>query len=254
LSVNDRIILKDQSSANIIVGNGGVLDRYDYFTTIYGMKPSQYAVEASNDALYWWDGYRKEIISYTDGYNVGLLQRVKNLSNYIHNGTESTTPSVLYDTNNKEVLFNVVNDETLVYNERTQQFTSVYTFSPIYYCELNGRPLITKQWEQFSELYKYNSDNNGKVYLFEEQAKPKIEYVVNKDSMYNKVFDIQTFGGRFYKGDKSHLNFDYKTPLKQHSHTDGNSVTDIEYDFRLAIPRNNDDIYGGRMRGKTMQC
>jgi len=40
LSVNDRIILKDQESANIIVGNGGVLDRYDYFTTIYGMKPN----------------------------------------------------------------------------------------------------------------------------------------------------------------------------------------------------------------------
>lgn len=254
LSVNDRIILKDQSSANIIVGNGGVLDRYDYFTTIYGMKPNQRAVEASNDSLYWWDGYRKEIISYTDGYNVTLLQRVKNLSNYIHNGEESTTPSIIYDTDNKEVLFNVVNNESLVYNERTQQFTSVYTFSPIYYCELNGRPLITRQWKQFNELYKYDSDNNGKVYLFGEQAKPKIQYVVNKDSVYNKVFDIQTFGGRFYKGDKSQLKFDYKTPLKQHSHTDGNSVTDIEYDFRLAIPRNNDDIYGGRMRGKTMQC
>ena len=86
LSVNDRIILKDQESANIIVGNGGVLDRYDYFTTIYGMKPDQHVIEASNDALYWWDGYRKEIIGYTDGYNVNLLQRIKNVSNYINKG------------------------------------------------------------------------------------------------------------------------------------------------------------------------
>lgn len=254
LSVNDRIILKDQNSANIIVGNGGVLDRYDYFTTFYGMKPNQRAVEASNDSLYWWDGYRKEIIGYTDGYNINLLQRIKNVANYIHTGDESTTPSVIYDTDNKEVLFNVVNNQTLVYNEQTQQFTSIYTFDPIYYCELNGKPLITRQWNQSGELYKYNSDNNGKVYLFGESATPKIKYVVNKDSVYNKVFDIQTFGGRFYKGDKSQLNFDYYTPLKQHSHTDGNSVTDIEYDFRLAIPRNSGDAYGGRMRGKTMQC
>lgn len=79
LSVNDRTIIKDASSANIILGSGGVLDRYDYFTTIYGMKPDQHAVEASNDALYWWDGYRKEIISYVDGYNVNLLQRIKNV-------------------------------------------------------------------------------------------------------------------------------------------------------------------------------
>ena len=79
LSVNDRTILKDQNSANIIIGNGGVLDRYDYFTTIYGMKPDQHAVEVSNDSLYWWDGYRKEMISYTDGYNVNLIQRIKNV-------------------------------------------------------------------------------------------------------------------------------------------------------------------------------
>ena len=73
LSVNDRIILKDQESANIIVGNGGVLDRYDYFTTIYGMKQDQHVVEATNDALYWWDGHRREILGYTDGYNIALL-------------------------------------------------------------------------------------------------------------------------------------------------------------------------------------
>jgi adenosine/AMP kinase len=74
------------------------------------MKPNQRAVEASNDSLYWWDGYRKEIVGYTDGYNINLLQRIKNVANYIHSGEESTTPSVIYDTDNKEVLFNVVND------------------------------------------------------------------------------------------------------------------------------------------------
>ena len=114
---------------------------------------------------------------------------------------------------------------------------------------------MTNRWnDEHAGIYKYNSNLDEHITLFDRDVYPTLKYVVNKDSMYNKVFDIQTFGGRFYKGDKSHLKFDYKTPLKQHSHTDGNSVTDIEYDFRLAIPRNNDDIYGGRMRGKTMQC
>ena len=92
---------------------------------------------------------------------------------------------------------------------------------------------------------------------------------------YNKVFDIQTFGGRFYGGsgyikvnegtndDPDYkyygLSFDYKTPLKQHSFTDYKDViTDREYDFRLTIPRNmprdQKQDWGDRMRGKTMQC
>jgi len=82
-----------------------------------------------------------------------------------------------------------------------------------------------------------------------------------------KVFDIQTFGGRFYGGDDiSDLQFKYNTPLKQESSCTGTSVTNREYDFRLDIPRNkvlrNGQItsldvtkeWGNRLRGKTMRC
>ena len=317
LSVNDRIILKDQESANIIVGNGGVLDRYDYFTTMYGMKPEQHAIESSNDALYWWDGHRREIISYVDGYNVALLQRLKNVSNYINSRVDSDTPSIIYDTNNKEVLFNVVkpnssaNGETLVYNEQIQQFTSVYTFSPIYYCNINGEIFLTDNWENGPKLYKYNKQSVAGPLLFGElvysewdedepagsnehemddeeeyghefgdelpielmaassprrssrpseeiwsnKALPKLKFVVNKDPIYNKVFDLQTFGGDFYNGDVTKLTFAYNTPLGQSSTTSGtHPITKRECDYRLAIPRDDNRSYGGRMRGKTMEC
>ena len=49
--------------------------------------------------------------------------------------------------------------------------------------------------------------------IWSNKALPKLKYVVNKDSTYNKVFDIQTFGGRFYEGDVSHLSMSYSTPL-----------------------------------------
>ena len=154
-------------------------------------------------------------------------------------------------------MFNVVNNESLVYNEQIQQFTSVYTFNPIYYCNIDGIVYLTDDWSSNPNLYEYNTSDD-EAQLFEDPAKPSLKYVVNKDPIYNKVFDVQTFGGRFYGGDDEdlvNLNFDYKTPLKQHSRAEhGEGITNREYDYRLAIPRNNDDLYGGRMRGKTMEC
>jgi len=41
LSVNERTMLQDVNDTNIILGNGDVLQRYDYLTTEYGMAPEQ---------------------------------------------------------------------------------------------------------------------------------------------------------------------------------------------------------------------
>lgn len=258
LSVNERSIVQDTGSTSIILGDGGVLSRYDYFTTLYGMKPDQKAYGVSNDMLYWWDGHSKEIIGYTDGYNIQQLQRIKSVANYVNEHEESDTPSIMYDRKNKEVLLNVVNNQTLVYNEQMQQFQSIYTFAPVFYCEINDAQLMPVNMGGVASFAVYNrlcQDNVPK--LFNNIAKPSIKYIVNANSTYNKVFDNQTFGGRFYGGEDSSKNirFTYRTPLKQMSSATWNDVVNnYEYDYRLAIPRNNDDVYGGRMRGKTMEC
>ena len=76
------------------------------------------------------------------------------------------------------------------------------------------------------------------------------------------MFDNMRIGGRLYQHLKSNLRdtgylspikFVFRTPLKQKSNCDGRSLTNVEYDYRLAIPRNNNDAYGSRMRGKTME-
>lgn len=304
LSVNDRTIINDSNNNSIILGNGGALQRYDYITTLYGMKPDQKAYTVSNDALYWWDGYNKEIIQYKEGYAINQLQHQKYIDSYIQNHNETKIPTVFYDRRNKETIFSVVNNESVVYNEKIEQFTSIYTFSPIYYCGLINCQIVTDG----NILYEYNVVNettpNIKIAnLFVNNANPKLKYVVNKEAMYNKTFDIQTLGGTFYGegydddrsipytgeetlsiGDRharnndslKHLNFTYKTPLKQESRANGKDIiTNAEYDFRLAIPRAgyqtvtienegleneqrvyhwNTSNYGDRMRGKTMQC
>ena len=249
LSSNERTMLNDSDGNQIILGNGGVLQRSDYISTMYGMKPKQFVTTQSNTTLYWWDGSDKEILAYSEN-GILPIASLKGVRNYLNEHDENSHPYMFYDTQNKELVSSVVNDESIVYSEQIEAFSSVYKFMPLYGTNLTTDILTTTT----DSVYKQWSDAQN-AQLFGENIYPKIQYVVNSQNMFPKVFDIQTLGGRFYGGDDLHnLQFDYNTPLKQHSECTGTAVTNREYDFRLDIPRNNNDSYGGRMRGKTMQC
>ena len=251
-SVNERTVVNDDDSNKIILGTGDVLQRYDYISTIYGMKRNQYEAEVqSNTTQYWWDGNNKEILAYAGGTELLPLTKVKDAQNYINSYDEVEHPSLTYDIKFNELISSVVNNGSLIYNEQVKQFTSIYTFNPIFRASVNNDLLLSAE----KEIYKWNNHSDEST-LFDAAALPLLRYVTNNNSTYTKVFDITTFGGRFYGGDDlSNLTFTFDTPLKQHSQGSGNDlITNREYDFRLDIPRNNNSSYGDRMRGKTMQC
>ena len=281
LSVNERTVLNDLENNDIVVGTGGTLQRYDYISTVYGMKFQQYEAEVqSNTTQYWWDGYNKEILAYGGGMELVPMTKIKGITNYINQRNETSHPSLSYDTKYDEVLAHVVGDDTLVYNEQIQAFSSVYTFDPTYRAIVNNKLYAVPQ--NSSEIYEYNTPQvEGYSLLFNKPIFPKVRIVINKNNIYTKTFDNLTFGGRIYKGSLQtienwpmervdgeyikgehlnspmhHLIFTFETPLKQKSAIRGDKATSVdEYDYRLAIPRNGSDVeYGNRMRGKTMQC
>jgi hypothetical protein len=250
LSVNERAVVQDMNKTNIVLGVGGILDRYDYFTTIYGQKQNQHNQVSSDSTLYWWDGHNKEILGYSDGYSISQLSTVKNIKSYINKNDESDMPVLIYDNKYHEVLCNVVNNEVVVYSEPVQAFTSIYTYNPSYHWDIRNK-VFTANYYVPEKIYEENS-TSGRSMLYGHGAFPKIEYVVNKQAQSTKTFDIQTFGGRFYGGaedyDESndkyrnvmrYITFSYSTPLKQHCSLNGENITtNREYDFRLNIPRN----------------
>lgn len=256
LSVNDRVLLKDEEDGQISLGNGQVLQRFDYISTIYGLKPKCRPIANTDTAIYWWDGYQKEILNYTDGYSLTPLSTIKNIKSYINSREESSIPSVIYDNKYKEILFNVTNNETVAYNEQVGAFTSVYTFSPIFYCKLDNSMLISGD-EIESNIYKYNElEVDGDIHhseLFDNSALPKVQFVVNKDSVVNKVYDNQFFNGKF-QNDLSDITLTYNTPLEQQGIETMDKATNRELDYKIAVPRNGNVNYGERLRGKTMQC
>lgn len=263
LSVNERTMIQDANATNIILGNGDVLQRYDYLTTTYGSAKNKRCETQSDTTLYWWDYTKGEILGYSGGQSVQPLSKVKNISNYVRSNDKQPEPAVTYDQDNKEVLFNVVKDGTadrcLVYNEVIQSFTSLYDLPFKYSIDISDK----KYYIQNNKIFLQTKNAQNAVSTKDTNLMPYIKYVVNQNPQYNKVYDIQTIGGTLYDGDNlTNISMQYTTPLKQTGKCDGTAITNREYDFRLNVPRAGklvSDVwtvneYGDRLRGKTMQC
>lgn len=263
LSVNERTMIQDANATNIILGNGDVLQRYDYLTTTYGSAKNKRCETQSDTTLYWWDYIKGEILGYSGGQSVQPLSKVKNISNYVRSNDKQLEPAVTYDQDNKEVLFNVVKDGTvdrcLVYNEVVQSFTSLYDLPFKYSIDISDK----KYYIQNNKIFLQTKNAQNAVSTNNTNLTPCLKYIVNNNPQYNKVYDIQTIGGTLYDGDNlTNISMQYTTPLKQIGKCDGTVITNREYDFRLNVPRAGklvSDIwtvneYGDRLRGKTMQC
>lgn len=264
LSVNERTMIQDANDTNIILGNGQVLQRYDYLTTQYGMKPGQFADGQSNTTLYWWDGFKKEILSYAGGQAATPMNKVKTIDNYIKNHYECSHPIIVHDAKYNEVLFNVVGNYPLAYSEVTQQFMSIYDEDIQHKIYFNDKTFVVTSESVLRKWNEYDGD-----YL-----NPYLKFVINPQSLYNNTFDLMQIGGNLYKNsDRSKIDdnvlISFTTPLKQEGRVVQDKegrlpITDREYDYRFAIPRAGQYTgtpprwvtadWGDRLRGKTMEC
>lgn len=258
LSVNERTIINDNDANQIVLGSGDVLQRFDYLSQLYGMKKNHFSKVSSDNALYWWDYDRKELLQY-GGQNILPLIKTKGLTNYINDRENllSNNPTLGFD-NKYDELISYITDKSVVYNEGLGVFTSVYNIQFDESLPNDNTIRLCRNINNTIKVVDWNKESSNKSMYIDVELKPELQYVINKVNTIVKVFDITTFGGRFYKGKNEGLNnltFTFDTPLKQHSVANGNNlITNREYDFRLAIPRNNNSPYGDRMRGKTMQC
>lgn len=256
LSVNERTVMNNQNNMPLILGEGGVLTRYDYLDQTSGMKEHQYCDVVTSEGLYYFDDYNNSIYKISQDGIINLTDS-KNVRNIMNNkrGTEHRT--ALYDPAYKEVQFNILDNGSIVYNEKLQQFTSVYTTEwdnslrfnqDIYLLNIN-------KYNNIIEADKWN-ELGGKI------LNTKLRYVVNKQSAVTKVFDNQEivssnrpFDDKIELTEPPFANteFSWTTDINQ-SNTHNLKFTDREGNFRYAIPRANDSEYGNRIRGKYMIC
>lgn len=287
LSVNERVQMVDQSNLPLILGTGGVLDRYDYFTTTNGMKQNQHADAQSEQALYWWDYDNHSICAYSGGVvQLSKVKKIQNLLNSWHKQDSLISsdlqnqqwPLLTYDNKYNEVLFKIGSEDgemstTIVYNEQQAQFTSLYNIDPTSYFNIGSNLILTDNDTQTINLYKWNQvvydqyENPTSVGFYSNRLLPYLKYVINDNKGYVKVYDNVEFAGTIPNSDAvpainstsastltDEIRFDFNTPLKQSSFIDGTKITNRQLDFKFAIPRSGQSEWGDRLRGKTMQC
>ena len=275
-SVNERTAITDDSNLPLILGTGGILSRYDYIATSNGMSKDDFSDAQSESTLYWWDRNRNEICVYAGGQQIQQVSKTKNVQNYLNKiQVPDEKPCLLHDKKYNEIIMHVSDDgidESLVYSEYVAAFTSLYDIAFNNKIEFSDRTYVTKDNHLF-ELNKFVNENKNSYGTYmvnglQVAILPYLKYVVNENPQIVKTFDNVTFGGRVYGGeveDVNHLSFTFSTPLKQHSTTGSNVITNREYDFKFAIPRNEArepeesdqqwrSKFEERMKGKTMQC
>jgi hypothetical protein len=258
VAVNERSIITDNNPGALTLGVGGILDRYDYFTTMNGESPNQLRANTQSDStVYWYDSKRNEIC----GFN-GQLQTVsklKGVQSYLNKNKDlfKKDPIAVYDKKYNEVLF-TLGDKTLAFNEQLGVFTSFYNYNPDYYAEFSDKLYLFKSLK----LFKYNGGEQAD--LDSDKAKvSEIEFVVNKDYPQTKTFDNVEYGSDF----TTDTNFDLILFTTKRQTSETLTSEDIDYredTYKFAIPRNSlklneveqlaNKSYKDRMKGKYLIC
>lgn len=268
LSVNERSQVIDSTQQSIILGTGGVLERYAYFDQTSGMVPEQYCDTQSQSTLYWWDGYNHSLKSYSgEGYtDLGKAHNMK--TGLINEGYKYVHGGLFYDNKYDELVADITNQSRSInYDEARNQFTSWYDidfdtsvkfYNDVYLLKTNNNNLQIFKWNE--KQGDRPVDTHGNV------IQTCVQYVVNKNPLTTKTFDNQEIvtselvGYKSFDEDyfnKDHI-YTWETDLN-YSNTDDLEYTNREGNFRFAIPRalkeNGESVeFGNRMRGKYMIC
>lgn len=268
LSVNERAQITDDNGQMLILGNGGVLSRYDYLDQTSGMSPEKYCDTESASYLYWYDDKNKEIRRYGD-QQYQKVNTSYQTNNLMQKEEAATELDMFYDQKYQEIVSNVLaQDNQIVFNEKYNMFTSLYDMvyntsmqfdNDTYLVRIIGdKELGIYKWNEITEEAPVNTQDNA--------IRTYVQYVVNPNPLITKTFDNQEIvtseirGYDSYDKDIYSKNYTYVWETDLNRAVEHNlKYTDREGNFRYSIPRaltvaGNTPSYGNRVRGKYMLC
>ena len=264
-SVNERSLINDQNGNTIMLGQAGILSRFDYINTKYGMRLYDFCATAAEDKVYWVDINNRAVVvgNANEAVNLGEQLNVQNIIN--KNIDVNKVPKTDYDLQNNEILFKCLKDnQQIVFNIKYNIATSIYNrdYSDIIYIDnhmygINDKGLFTK--------YNYLSVKQNDGYL----SPVQLSFVVNNAASTTKVFDSQQivpikrneysnssaedlewFVGKFFDKDTT---TEFETDILGVNNNTIEPHTDREGNIIYNVPRFGNNDWGNRMRGKWLR-
>jgi hypothetical protein len=207
LSVNTRSLISDTDAGQLVLGTGGVLDRYDYVTTICGSE-DKFSVVSGAGGLYWYDRDNNYLMKYSN--QLDKISMSKGIQSYLNNNVLTTQSVISHnDINNDEILFTFLvkvgattTSFTIAYSENVDVFTSFYSFIPSIYIPYKNR-YFTTTLSKFcgaafnqNHIFLHDSNTYPRCYFYGLDAVTSARYVdstikllYNQDYLYTKVWD-----------------------------------------------------------------
>ena len=276
LSVNERSLVKDENSNLIQLGQGTVLQRFDYLSTKFGMRAQDMCkVNVDND-IYWFDygnkciaaykatsgaygGTRMSVLDFTESCNVKTLIQT-NITDNIG------VPTITYDTINDELLFHPIKNDVILSEGMTLAFNCKLGIAQSMYDMLNGQlATVYNNLANQSDIISVDPRftlytrwcNDGETPTPDADT-ARLNFVVNPNASVTKVFDNQQIVfPQLYNTISSHteqtanydnFNCNFCTDLDEAGTID--EYTNREGNICFPIPRCRDGIR--RLRGKWM--
>ena len=257
-SVNERSLINDQNGNTIMLGQAGILSRYDYMSTKYGMRLYDFCGRSADNGIYWVDMNNKAVVAAAGNQVVNYGEQL-GVQNIINDKIDmSSIPNVDYDIQNSELLCKMLNDnEQLVFNVKYNMPTSIYTrgYDKMVYIKNHIYGLYKNENENLSFIkYNYLFNYEDVQYL----SPMVLDFIINPNASVVKVFDNQQITpikrSQYKPQVLSDTTISVETDMYEKQNVNIQDIsTDREGNIIYAIPRFGNRNYGNRMRGKWMK-
>lgn len=187
VAVNDRSVITDNSSLQLALGTGTVLERYDYLTTTSGFQ-NYFDMVLSDKSFYYFDRRNKIVYTMSDKGEVPISE-LNGYRSVLKANNKIYIVRLGYDPIFKEVFLHIYSDiasRTSVYSEYTTSFTGHHTFNPVLMLNLNDQFYSVS--DNGNEIYLHNYGDYGSFYGTVSDS--SITSIINPNGISVNIFDI----------------------------------------------------------------
>lgn len=188
------VAIGTQGGGQVLIGSGGVYNQRENIISTYGTGLQTCTLVGNNNngnsTLYWFSPEFKKYCRY-GGDGIRVLSDENSMRSFFLTMNADSEYDMIqaFDIEYSSVIMTWVSDsKTLVFNERTNNFTTFASFVPSRYFSYQDMTLAPKKTINFNQIYELFGGTGVLSYIGESASTFMVEFVVNKEGMSSKRF------------------------------------------------------------------